>query len=145
MKRRTHTNPPLFVSALVSLMPYAIIGGVLYFYGKDIWAALGSKLTGISSEKLKADVATVKGATTGEVLKGVTGILTFGLYDPSKVDYTTHNKNIIDLLTKAIKNKWVTQAELPYPTATSTSELNANQAYVNAKTVKNRGKGYITR
>lgn len=133
----TRKNPSdLIVASVAPLLPYALLGVVIYFWGGKIATAIGSKISGVPAEQYKKDIATIKTASSGDILKGVTGILTFGLYDPSGGDYITQTKAITDILTLAIQKGWITQAELPYPTATSLDQLTKNKEYLNEKRLK---------
>lgn len=129
MKRRYRRNPPidaLFIG-LSSLVPYALIGGIVYFYGKDIWAMLGSKLTGISAEKLKSDASTVAKAVTSpvetasDIIKSVT----------SKYISPAEQAAAITEIKKSLNTQAI---KLPYPTPNSNSEFRANiEAIAKAK------------
>jgi len=68
MKRRTRHNPNLAAATLAPFMPYIVVGVVIYFFGDKIFAAIGSKLTGVSTDEYKKDVKTVTGATGSDLL-----------------------------------------------------------------------------
>lgn len=133
MARKSRRNPPdLMTATLVPLMPWAVVGVVLYFYGDKIFKAVGAKITGTDPAKYDAAITTIKSASKVEVAKGIAGLLTMGLYDPSKGTYTTADKAIIDMIQTAIEKGWVRQDELPYPTATTSEQLVKNKAFINS-------------
>lgn len=68
MKRKTRPNPNLAAATFAPFMPYIVVGVVIYFFGDKIFAAFGSKLTGISTEKYKEDIKTVTGVTGSDLL-----------------------------------------------------------------------------
>jgi hypothetical protein len=121
---------PFIASAVAPLLPYAILAGVLYFYGKDIWAFVGSKITGISAEKLKADASTVAKAvsapveTASDIIKAVT----------SKYISPAQQAAAIAEIKKTISTKAVS---LPFPVPKSNAEFRANiEAIAKAKGFK---------
>jgi hypothetical protein len=57
-----HRNPTAAITtALIApVLPYAVVGVVLYFYGGKIAALLGAKISGVDTTQFKADASTVK-------------------------------------------------------------------------------------
>jgi len=142
-RRRYRKNPAgdILAASVAPLLPYAVLGVVLYFWGDKIAKGVASKISGVSPERYDMAVETIRSASFGEALKGTAGLLTFGLYDPSKVDYTTQTKATIDMIQLAIDKGWVKQAELPYPTAKTVAELTANRAFINSPAMLARRSG----
>jgi hypothetical protein len=74
MKCRRHKNPPdLLIATVAPILPYALLGGVIYFFGGKIMNLLGAKIAGIDTTQFKSDVKTVSTATTKDVANVVTG------------------------------------------------------------------------
>jgi hypothetical protein len=107
---------PLVASVITPILPYLIGGAVLYFYGKQILAAIGAKLTDKSVEEYEKDAATVKSAllspiSTGkDIIRYVTGTQTSAGGPVS------------------VKGK---QIAVPYPSPKSQEEFRANIAAIN--------------
>ena len=142
-RRRTRKNPAadILAASIAPLLPYAVVGVVIYFWGDKIAKGVASKITGRSPQEYDMAIRTIKSATVGEALRGTAGLLTFGIYDPSNVSYTTQTKFTIDMIKLAVDKGWVKQSELPYPTAKSVAELNANRAFINSPAMVARRSG----
>lgn len=75
---RTQRNPPV-MAVVGPILPYAIIGGAIYFFWDKILLTVGSKLTGKSVEEYKSAAETTKQAilvpvaTVKDIFKYATG------------------------------------------------------------------------
>jgi hypothetical protein len=147
-------NPPLLESAVLPIVPYAIGGAILFFYGKDIINWIGAKISGVSPAQFKEDVKAVAATTAGAVKATANVIgtveaapLQFGLWawnsalQPGYNVTPAKNTAAINAI-KEEKGIIAPGVKVPYPKPGSQAEFRANIAaisgYLTAK--KNPGK-----
>ena len=92
--RRYRLNPSgadIMTASIAPLLPYAVVGVVLYFYGGRIANLLGAKIAGVDTEQFKEDVKTVTSAvkspvsTAKDLFQYVTGQQTYMSPEEAKV------------------------------------------------------------
>lgn len=120
---RTRRNP-LGASAFAPILPWVIGGVVIYLYWDKILTAIGSKLTGVSTEQYKQDVSTVKSALLSPVETG-----------KEIVRYVTGTQASAGAPVM-VKGK---QVAVPYPNPKSNEEFRANIAAINQALGKTTG------
>jgi len=127
MKRR---NPPaeVAVAALAPVIPYAVLGVVLYLWGDKILAYLGAKIAGKSTAEFKQDASTIygafkaPGAQIGNELTAAK-VAVFGYVTPEKAKAM-----------KAATDKKlgiISGVKVPYPNPKSQAEFRANIDAIN--------------
>ena len=72
-QKKYHRNPSIASAVIVPILPYALLGTVLYFYGGKIANLLGAKVAGVDTLKFKSDVKTVSSASGKDVVNALTG------------------------------------------------------------------------
>lgn len=142
-RKKFHRNPDVMAAVVAPIVPYAVLGVVIYFFGGKIANLLGAKVAGISTEKFKSDVGTVTGAastpfkTTASVAKYITG--TTG-YKGTQAQQTAAFKK--ELEKKAAVKKVV--ADYKADVVTVAQEV-ADQSVAAAKRVKGVAKKIVTK
>ena len=73
--RKYHRNPSIAGAMVAPLLPYAVLGAVVYFYGKDLLSLLGAKAVIPDMKELKSSAKTVSTASKSDLFNALTGNL----------------------------------------------------------------------
>ena len=76
MKCRTyHRNPSIASAVIVPILPYAVLGAVVYFYGRDLLNLFGANSVIPDTKQLRSSVKTVSTASKSDIFNALTGNL----------------------------------------------------------------------